>query len=75
VFPPMVVHVFALGQQSGRLESLLQRLAVSYEQQVQTSAARLTTILEPLLIVLIAVVIGAISLATMLPILEAGNVL
>ena len=74
-FRPWWCMCFALGQQSGRLDTLLQRLANSYEQQVQTSAARLTTILEPLLIILIAVVIGAIALATMLPILEAGNVL
>ncbi|HEY7115767.1 MAG TPA: type II secretion system F family protein [Tepidisphaeraceae bacterium] len=72
-FPPMVVQVFAVGQQSGRLEEMLERLAETYDQQVSTAAARLTAILEPALIVLLALVVLFIVLATVLPILEAGN--
>lgn len=72
-FPPMVVQVFAVGQQSGRLEEMLDRLAQNYDQQVATAAARLTAVLEPLLIVLLALVVLFIVLATVLPILEAGN--
>src|SRR5439155_10263030 len=72
-FPPMVVQIFSVGQQSGRLEEMLDRLAVSYDHQVQTSAQRLTAILEPLIIVVIAVLVLFIVLATVLPILEAGN--
>jgi type II secretory pathway component PulF len=72
-FPPMVVQVFAVGQQSGRLEEMLDRLAETYDQQVGTAAARLTAILEPLLIVVLAVIVLFIVLATVLPILEAGN--
>lgn len=72
-FPPMVVQVFALGQQSGRLEEMLDRLAVNYDQQVNTAAQRLTSILEPVLIILLAIVVLFIVLATVLPILEAGN--
>jgi type II secretory pathway component PulF len=72
-FPPMVVQVFAVGQQSGRLEEMLDRLAQTYDQQVATAASRLTAVLEPLLIVLLALVVLFIVLATVLPILEAGN--
>jgi general secretion pathway protein F len=72
-FPPMVVQVFAVGQQSGRLEEMLDRLAETYDQQVSTAAARLTAVLEPLLIVALAGVVLFIVLATVLPILEAGN--
>ena len=74
-FPPMVVQIFAVGQQSGRLEEMLEKLAETYDQQVNTAAQRLTAVLEPLLIVLLAVVVLFIVLATVLPILEAGNVL
>jgi type II secretory pathway component PulF len=74
-FPPMVVQIFAVGQQSGRLEEMLDKLAETYDQQVNTAAQRLTAILEPLLIILLAVVVLFIVLATVLPILEAGNVL
>lgn len=72
-FPPMVIQIFALGQQSGRLEEMLDRLAVTYDQQVNTAAQRLAAVLEPLLIVLLAIVVLFIVMATVLPILEAGN--
>lgn len=74
-FPPAVVQVFAVGQHSGRLEEMLERLALDYDKQVQTAANRLTAILEPILIILLATVIGFIAFATIMPILEAGNVL
>jgi type II secretory pathway component PulF len=75
VFPPTVVQVFAVGQQSGKLEEMLKRLATDYDRQVTSLSTRLATVLEPILIVLLAVVVGFILFATMLPILEAGNVL
>ncbi|WP_432799798.1 type II secretion system F family protein [Poriferisphaera sp. WC338] len=74
-FSPTVVQVFALGQQSGRLEEMLSRLAKDYDRQVATAATRFTTVLEPILIVLLAVMIGAIAFATILPILEMGSTL
>ena len=72
-FPPMVTQVFAVGQQSGRLEEMLDRLADTYDQQVSTAAARFTAVLEPILILALALVVLFIVLATVLPILEAGN--
>ena len=72
-FPPMVVQIFSLGQQSGRLEEMLDRLAVAYDQQVNSTAQRLAAVLEPVLIVVLALVVLFIVLATVLPILEAGN--
>jgi len=75
VFSPMVVQMLAVGQQSGQLEDMLEQLAASYERQVATATQRLTAMLEPVLIVLLAVLIGFIALATILPILEVSNVL
>jgi type II secretory pathway component PulF len=72
-FPPMVVQIFALGQQSGRLEEMLDRLATAYDQQVSSAAQRLAAIMEPALIVILALVVLFIVMATVLPILEAGN--
>jgi general secretion pathway protein F len=72
-FPPMVIQIFAVGQQSGRLEEMLDRLAGVYDQQVQLSAQRLAAVLEPILIVLLALLVLFIVMATVLPILEAGN--
>ena len=75
VFSPMVVQMLAVGQQSGELEELLEQLAEAYDQEVNTATQRLTSLIEPLLIILLAIMIGFIVLATILPILEASNVL
>ncbi|NQU74917.1 MAG: type II secretion system F family protein [Planctomycetes bacterium] len=75
VFSPLVVQMLAVGQKTGQLENMLEQLAVSYEQQVDTATQRLTALLEPVLIVCLAVFIGFIAFATILPILEASNVL
>jgi type II secretory pathway component PulF len=74
-FPRTVVQIFAVGQESGRLEDMLDRLAKDYDRQVYTLARRLTAVLEPAMIIVLAVIVGFIAFATMLPILEAGNVL
>lgn len=74
-FPPTVVQIFSVGQQTGKLEAMLGRLSSDYDRQVTSMSARFASILEPLLIVFLAVFVGFILYATMLPILEAGNVL
>jgi len=74
-FPDTVVQVFALGQHAGRLEEMLERLAMDYDRQVTTAAGRLAAVLEPVLIVLLAGIVGLIAMATILPILEVGRVL
>ena len=73
-FPPLVIQVFAVGQQSGRLEEMLERLAADYDRQVSTAAQRLTAVLEPLLILVMVAVVGLIAFATVLPMLEAADV-
>jgi len=75
VFSPMVVQMLAVGQQAGDLETMLQQLAATYDEEVQTATQRLTALLEPALIVVLAVVVGFIALATILPILEVSHVL
>lgn len=75
VFPPLVVQIFSVGQQSGQLEQMLERLSRDYEHQVETLSGRLATILEPITILFLTAVVGFILLATVLPILEAGNAL
>jgi type II secretory pathway component PulF len=74
-FPPLVIQVFAVGQASGRLESMLEDLAIDYDTQVDIASSRLTAFLEPIMIILLAVVLGAVLFATILPIIEAGDVL
>jgi type II secretory pathway component PulF len=75
VFKPLVVQMLAVGQKSGDLEDMLHRLADTYTREVNTATQRLTAVLEPLLIVLLAIVVGFIVFATILPIMEISNVL
>ncbi|MCC6580947.1 MAG: type II secretion system F family protein [Phycisphaeraceae bacterium] len=74
MFPPLVIQVFSVGQESGRLEEMLARLARDYDRQVQTTAGRLTAVLEPLLILAMAIFVGLVAAATLLPILDASHV-
>jgi len=74
-FPPLVIQVFAVGQASGQLETMLENLAADYDGQVEIASGRLTAMLEPLMMILLAIVVGFIAFATLLPILEASNVL
>jgi type II secretory pathway component PulF len=74
-FPPLVIQVFAVGQASGRLETMLDNLAADYDTQVDVTSSHLTALLEPVLTILLAIAVGVIAFATILPILEAGNVL
>jgi general secretion pathway protein F len=75
VFSPLVIQILAVGQNSGQLEQMLQQLADAYDQEVEVATGRLTALLEPLLIVLMAIMVGVIAFATILPILEVSNVL
>ncbi|MEO1535290.1 MAG: type II secretion system F family protein [Planctomycetota bacterium] len=75
VYPPVLVHVIAVGQRSGTLEPMLEELAADYDDRLTRAIARATSLLEPVLILLIASFVGAIAMAVLLPILEAGNAL
>lgn len=74
-FPPLVIQIFAVGQASGRLESMLESLAADYDTQVDIMSNRLTALLEPVMMIGLAIAVGFIAFATILPILEAGDVL
>ena len=75
VFSPMVVQMLAVGQQAGQLEQMLLKLSTAFDQQVSVATTRLTAVIEPLLIVMLAMLVGFIAFATILPILEVSNVL
>jgi general secretion pathway protein F len=74
VFPPLVAHMIAAGEQSGRLEEMLDLIAGHYEEEVEQAAANLTRIVEPLVIVALAGMVGFIVLSVVLPILELSNI-
>ncbi len=70
LMPPLVVQLLAVGQESGELPKMLEQVRRSYEKEVEIALSRFIAVLEPALILLLAIVIGFVVFATVLPILE-----
>jgi len=68
VFPPMVVQMISVGEQTGALDAMLNKIADFYDDEVDTAVSALTALLEPLMIVFLGVVIGGLVIAMYLPI-------
>lgn len=73
-FPSVVGYMVSIGEQSGELENMLDRIAEAYDEEIEVVTERATTILEPLMIVILAVVVGFIVWAIVLPILQVGSI-
>jgi general secretion pathway protein F len=69
-FPPLVTTMIEVGEQSGELEAMLAKVAAAYDEQVENTLARLTALLEPLLILLMVGIVLVIILATLMPLLH-----
>jgi type IV pilus assembly protein PilC len=67
VFPPMVVHMIAVGEQTGALDSMLAKIADFYEEEVDAAVENMLTLLEPIMILFLGIVIGGIVISMYLP--------
>lgn len=74
-FPPMLVHMIAVGEQSGEVEQMLDNVATAYETQVDARINILTSLLEPLMIVGMGVVVALIVFAILTPMLQMNELL
>ena len=75
VFPPMVIQMIAVGERTGGLSDMLTRVSDFYDTEVEAAVEALTSMLEPLVIVVLGGVIGAVMIAMYLPMFEmAGNI-
>jgi general secretion pathway protein F len=72
-FPPVVGYMIAVGEQSGQLETILDRISETYDEEIDLATQRATALLEPVLIVSMAVVVGFIIFSIILPILQIGD--
>jgi general secretion pathway protein F len=72
-FPPLVTHMIAIGERSGQLEAMLDNVAQSYENQAEARINQLTTLLEPLMIVLMGGAVGFMVFSVLLPILQLNQ--
>ena len=69
VFPPMVISMVDVGEQTGALPEMLLKIADNYDDEVDNAVAGLTSVIEPLLIVMLAVIVGVIVIALFLPLI------
>jgi len=67
VFPPMVVQMIAVGEETGQVDMMLEKVALFYEQEVEASVDALTSLIEPLLIAVIGGCVGAAVIALYMP--------
>ena len=70
VFPPMVTRMISIGERSGALEALLEKISEFYDQQVAATVETLTSLIEPIMIGIMGFVVGGIVLAVFLPIFK-----
>ncbi len=73
IFPEMIIQMASTGEESGALDKMLSRVSGFYEQQIESTIAALTSLVEPVLIVFIGGVIGSILLSIFLPIFKMGG--
>ena len=70
VFPPMVISMVEVGEETGALPDMLIRIANTYDDEVDNAVAGLTSIIEPIMIIFLAVVVGTIVIAMFLPLVS-----
>jgi len=72
VFPPIMIQLFSTGEETGEIDNLSLKASDFYTKQVNASVDRLTSLIEPLLIILVGIVIGGVIIVTYLPIFQVG---
>ncbi|HYE31267.1 MAG TPA: type II secretion system F family protein [Methylomirabilota bacterium] len=70
VFPPMVISMVDVGEQTGALPEMLMKIADNYEEEVDNAVSAMTSLLEPIMIVFLAVIVGSIVIALFLPLIK-----
>jgi general secretion pathway protein F len=73
-FPPMMIHMIAIGEKTGELPSMLKNIADTYEDQVNTKIDAMTSLLEPLMIIVMGGAVAVIVLAVFVPLLDISNI-
>ena len=75
VFPPMVVQMIAVGEQTGALDEMLSKIADFYDDEVDTAVEQLTAVIEPIMIVVMGVMVGGMLVAMYLPMFKMASVM
>jgi type IV pilus assembly protein PilC len=74
IFPPMIIQMVSVGEETGKIDDMLMRAANFYEEEVDTAVEGLSAAMEPLIIVFLGVTLGTIIVAMFMPMFDLGNV-
>lgn len=74
VFPAMALQMTAIGEESGALDAMLEKVAIYYEEEVDNAVDGLTSMMEPMIMAVLGVVIGGLIIAMYMPLFQLGNV-
>jgi general secretion pathway protein F len=72
-FPPIVTHMIAIGERSGQLEEMLENVAASYDAQVEARVQMMTSLLEPMMIVVMGGISGFIAFSILMPLMRMNE--
>ena len=72
-FPPLVIHMINIGEKTGELENMLIQVSNAYDFEVKTQVDGITSVINPIMIVVMGIVIFIVVIAVMLPILQMGQ--
>lgn len=75
IFPSMVVQMISVGEESGTISTMLDKIANFYEEEVNSIVNTLGTLMEPIIIIILSIIIGSFVLAMYLPIFKLGSVI
>jgi general secretion pathway protein F len=75
IFPDLSIQMIQVGEQSGALEAMLEKIANVFENEVETSVMSITSLLEPVMILIMGIVVGFIVLSICLPIFEMNQLI
>ena len=70
IFPPMVCHMTGIGEETGNIEDMLEKLADYYDEEVEMSVQSLMAAMEPMIIIVLAIVVGGLIAACMMPMMQ-----
>jgi type IV pilus assembly protein PilC len=74
IFPPMLIRMVGAGEQTGKIDTMLEKMADFWDEEIEATLNALTSLIEPLLIVVLGVIVGGIVIAMFLPIFKLNDV-
>jgi type IV pilus assembly protein PilC len=75
IFPSMIIRMVTAGEQTGKIDSMLERIADFLDEEIETTLSGLTSLIEPLLIVFLGVMVGGIAICMFLPIFKMSEII